>query len=44
MKISTLEVLDQNRVTTILRNFVIVQPSPIWSSVDINIDMNGNDG
>lgn len=39
MKISTLEVLDQNRVTTILRNFVIVQPSPIWSSVDINIDI-----
>lgn len=39
LTISTLEILDENVVTTLLRNFVIVQPAPIWSTIDISISI-----
>ena len=39
MTISTLEFLDENVVTTLLRSFVIVQPAPIWSTIDISISI-----
>ena len=39
MTISTLEILDENEVTTLLRNFVIVQPAPIWSTIDLGISI-----
>ena len=39
MTISTLEFLDENEVTTLLRNFVIVQSAPIWSTIDISISI-----
>jgi hypothetical protein len=39
LTISTLEILDENVVTTFLRNFVIVQPVPIWSTIDISISI-----
>lgn len=37
--ISTTEFLDENEVMTLLRNFVIVQPAPIWSTIDISISI-----
>ena len=37
LTISTLEILDENVVTTFLRNFVIVQPVPIWAKIDISV-------
>jgi len=39
MTISTLEILDENEVTTLLRNFVIVQSAPIWSTIDLSISI-----
>lgn len=39
LKITTMEILDKNKVTTLLRNFIIVQPSPIWSGVDLSISI-----
>ena len=39
MTISTLEILDPNEQTTLLRNFIIVQPSPIWSTIDLSINI-----
>ena len=37
MTITTLEILEENKETVFLRNFVIVQPTPIWSSLDMII-------
>jgi len=37
MTITTLEILEKNKEAVFLRNFVIVQPTPIWSSLDMII-------
>jgi len=37
LKISTLEILTQDEVTSLMRNFIKIQPSPIWSTLEINI-------
>ncbi len=39
MTISTLEVLEPNKATTLLRNFIVVQPNPIWSTMDLRISI-----
>jgi hypothetical protein len=39
MTITTLEILEPNKPTTLLRNFIVVQPSPIWSTVDLSISI-----
>ena len=39
LTITTLEILDQNEVTTLVRNFIIVQPAPIWSEIDMSISI-----
>ncbi len=39
LTITTLQVLEPNEVTTLLREFIDVQPTPIWSSVDLTIDI-----
>ncbi|RJU85063.1 MAG: hypothetical protein DWC02_07035 [Candidatus Poseidoniales archaeon] len=39
LTITTLQILDSNEVTTLLRNFVRVQPTPVWSSVDLSVDI-----
>jgi hypothetical protein len=39
MTISTLELIKADKSANILRNFIIVQPSPIWSSIDLNINI-----
>lgn len=39
MTISTLQIIKSDESANILRNFVVVQPSPIWSSIDLNIDI-----
>ena len=37
LRISTLEILPEDEVTSLMRNFIKIQPSPIWSSLDLNI-------
>lgn len=37
LTIKTEEILGGNNLTTLVRNFVIVQPSPIWSGIDLKI-------
>ncbi len=37
LKISTSEIIEQNEVTDILRDFIVVQPAPIWANIDISI-------
>ena len=39
LTITTLQVLESNEVTTLLREFIDVQPTPIWSSVDLTINI-----
>jgi len=39
LKITTLEVLPENSDVTLLRNFIIIQPTPIWSEMDIKIEI-----
>ena len=39
LTITTLQILESNEVTTLLRNFVRVQPTPVWSSVDLSVDI-----
>jgi hypothetical protein len=39
LTINTVEVLDQNEGTDIVRSFVNVQPIPIWSEVDLRISI-----
>tara|TARA_B110000444_G_scaffold126085_1_gene118517 strand:- start:49567 stop:51588 length:2022 start_codon:yes stop_codon:yes gene_type:complete len=37
LKISTSEIVEQNEVNDILRDFIVVQPAPIWANIDISI-------
>ena len=39
LSISTLEIVKENEKTVLLRNFVKVQPTPIWSSYDMSIEI-----
>lgn len=39
LSISTLEIVDSNTKIVLLRNFVSVQPTPIWSSYDLSISI-----
>ena len=39
LKISTIEVVEQNTVIDILRDFIIVQPAPIWANIDISVNI-----
>tara|TARA_B100001741_G_scaffold64884_2_gene51245 strand:- start:2064 stop:4127 length:2064 start_codon:yes stop_codon:yes gene_type:complete len=39
LKITSLEVLPENSDVTLLRNFIIIQPTPIWSEMDIKIEI-----
>ena len=39
LTITTLEILEENKETVLLRNFIIVQPTPIWSSMDMSISI-----
>lgn len=39
LSISTLEIVESNSKIVLLRNFVIVQPTPIWSSYDMSISV-----
>lgn len=39
LTITTIEVLDQNNGTDIVRNFVNIQPIPIWLEVDLSISI-----
>lgn len=39
LTITTLQVLESNEVTTLLREFIDVQPIPIWSSVDLTVEI-----
>ena len=37
LTITTLEILEENKDTVLLRNFITVQPTPIWSNLDMSI-------
>ena len=37
LSISTLEIVEENKVTDLLRNFYISKQPPIWSNVDLSI-------
>ena len=37
LSITTLEIVEENKESVLLRNFIIVQPTPIWSSMDMSI-------
>ena len=37
LSITTLEIIEANKESVLLRNFIIVQPTPIWSSMDMSI-------
>ena len=39
LKISTIEVVEQNVVIDILRDFIVVQPAPIWANIDISVNI-----
>ncbi|HIF45575.1 MAG TPA: hypothetical protein EYQ73_02120 [Candidatus Poseidoniales archaeon] len=39
MTITTLEVIAENQVLTLLSDFIIVQPIPIWANFDLVIDI-----
>jgi len=39
LTITTLEVIPENQVITLLRDFIIVQPIPIWANFDLIIDI-----
>ena len=39
LTITTLEVVEENSNLVLLRNFIIVQPTPIWSTLDIYIEI-----
>lgn len=39
MKISTLEILEPDKQTTLLRNFIVVETSTVWSTIDLNINI-----
>ena len=40
LTITTLEILEENEETVLLRNFIITQPSPVWSKLDLMITVN----
>lgn len=40
LSITTLEIVEENKESVLLRNFIIVQPTPIWSSMDMSISIN----
>ena len=37
LSITTLEVLEENKKAVLFRSFIIVQPTPIWSGMDMSI-------
>ena len=39
LSITTLEIVEENKESVLLRNFIIVQPTPIWSSMDMSISI-----
>ena len=39
LKITTIEVVEQNVVIDILRDFIVVQPAPIWANIDISVNI-----
>ncbi len=39
LSISTLEIVEENEVTDLLRTFYVVQPAPIWSTIDLSISI-----
>lgn len=40
LTIKTLEILEENEETVLLRNFIKPQPSPVWSKLDLKITLN----
>ena len=40
LTIKTLEILEENEETVLLRNFIKPQPSPVWSKLDLKITVN----
>lgn len=39
MTISTLEILEPDKQTTLLRNFIVTETSTVWSRIDLNINI-----
>ncbi len=39
LSITTLEIVEENKESVLLRNFIIVKPTPIWSSMDMSISI-----
>ena len=39
LSITTLEIVEENKESVLLRNFITVQPTPIWSSMDMSISI-----
>ena len=39
LSIVTLEAIEENKESVLLRNFIIVQPTPIWSGMDLSISI-----
>ena len=39
MTISTLEILEPNKQNTLLRNFIVVETTTVWSTIDLNINI-----
>ncbi len=39
LSITTLEIVEEDKEFVLMRNFIIVQPTPIWSSMDMSISI-----
>ena len=39
LSITTLEIVEEDKEFVLMRNFIIVQPTPIWSSMDMSINI-----